>query len=344
MTTLPSKMTLPHFPQTIAYRDSVILERAMCRRDMSCPELVAASQRHPETYFQQLQAHAYCVSSAQVQEDSNGALCSRNGTLVMWPVIVDSPLVTGRADRAFGMSTEASLHIASLLRDATLGQSIVGLMTDFLDYNQVAGKEPLFYRQLLEQIAGHREHILIPESKPESTFVSRFVSALPGDAPMLYFKVGALVRLHKWPELDTRLPYLQPQCVATEPGTNFGSMSRLAEQFAATLRSEFCAPNSCPSRILYVGEPEFAETAIESGLTSWLTLLYERYQFGAWDVTPHATDSAQLRIALLDASTAEMNLPLRTFQLGVNGLERVLAHVAILAGLGATGIERGSLQ
>ena len=105
------------------------------------------------------------------------------------------------------------------------------------------------------------------------------------------------------------------------------------------LGMEFCRPDAGPYNILQVGGPGFAESAIESDLAIWLTALNDRYNFGSWDVIPHPNDRVALRIALLDSALPEMYLPLRTYQLGVKGVERVLAHVADISGLATAGRE-----
>ena len=71
---------------------------------------------------------------------------------------------------------------------------------------------------------------------------------------------------------------------------------------------------------------------MEAGLLMWLTALHQSHGIVQWDLQVEAANQFRLQLVVDEASPLQTSCLLPPHQLGTDGVERVLAHVAGLAG------------
>lgn len=241
----------------------------------------------------------------------------------MWPVILRGGFRSGCEDSELAILAHSTHNLAEGLKDRSLSQSNVCLLRDLFDYNFVSFNGPSTYQQMLTQMSGRLRHVSVPDQPGRAIDVGRYESAVFEGAPTLHFLIGCLTRMDAWPQLQS-----------------LGADQPDESQWTSILRAEL-GDEDC---VVHVGEADFAQFAIETGIKSWLTAMHNTSPFDRWDVIPQPNDRVDLCIALQDTRRPYMYIPLRTYQLGVTGVERVLTHLSGLAKLATGGMQSCSIQ
>ena len=146
---------------------------------------------------------------------------------------------------------------------------------------------------------------------------------LPVDAPRLVYYVGSMTRRNAWPCL---------------PAPESLSSLELAKRLHSTLCLATQDAQASSTEGIIVGTPQPADCALASGLTMWLRALHQRYEFGQWDAVPLGRDRVDLVIELKRGELESLCIPLRTYQMGVGAIEKILIDLEHLCN---EGVARG---
>lgn len=264
-----------------------------------------------------------------------GALYS---SLIMWPVILQGGLSERLQGGELAISAQLTRRLAESVKDLAMAKSSVCLLRDLFDYSFIACNTPAVYQKMLEQMAGRFRQVTAPAQPDASIDVDRFENGIYEEAPTLHFLIGSLTRIGRWPELGR---------VGDPCGVGFGvptAKPPMPEELASLLEEELGVNGEQGDCVLHVGEADFAASAIETGIKSWLTVLHNNFPFDRWEALPQPDDRVDLCIALQDTQRPYMYIPLRTYQLGVAGVQRVLTHMAALSDMAVGGMQDCSIQ
>lgn len=228
-------------------------------------------------------------------------------SMLMWPVILPHNVATLPADEIFAETTDALRATQEAIITLMGDQAQVAVLKAFRAYKRISAMEPSAMRQLTHQTANVATTTNAPTLHP-------FALNLPDDAPQLAFLVGAMTARNHWP----LLPEL------TDP-----RYIRAVQSMEAFVRFA-CGTTGRENNkaAVWVGRPQLAEDAIEQGVAAWLRVMAENYSFTHWDVYPTAGDRVDVAIRLGQPEGHVIHLPLRTYQLGLAGLERILSQIA----------------
>jgi len=299
-------------PFDIGYVPSLEVESALANLD-SQRVWDAAQAGYPlEDYYDAVRAHTFNRTVTNFR--GNAVAAVQNSSLFMIPLIIDPEQLASDAATEISIAPRTSERVTTLLTNWAGRKSTVVMLTQTLNYDLVACNDPVAFRGLLNQL-GPRTTTL-QKVQPDVTLEERkYGVALPEGAPSLQFLTGALVSAN----------HLPPMPCSTANGAY-----QLASQMQLELRF---ALEDKPSHTgaLTVHLPSTADSAIESGLKEWIDALHAKYRFGKWDALPMGTDRVDVLVELVDSTQETIVIPLRTYQLGVKGLERTLQHVGSLA-------------
>jgi hypothetical protein len=59
----------------------------------------------------------------------------------------------------------------------------------------------------------------------------------------------------------------------------------------------------------------------------WFKALHQKYEFGQWDAVPIGGDRVNLEIELRRSEFPKLGIPLRTYQLGMHAIEKILINL-----------------
>lgn len=228
-------------------------------------------------------------------------------SMLMWPAILPHGVATLPADEIFSATTDALRATQEAVIQLMGDQAHVAVLKAFRAYKRISAMEPSAMRQLTHQTANVNTATDAPTLHP-------FALNLPGDAPELVFLVGAMTGRNRWPML---------------PEPDDQRYIRAVQSMEAFIRFACSATGQEKEKTaIWVGRPQLAEDAIEQGVVSWLRVMAETYGFTHWDAYPTAGDRVDVAIRLGQPEGHVIHLPLRTYQLGLAGLERVLTKIA----------------
>ncbi len=299
---------LYHPPTTQLWRTGD-LEQAFEGRDETRVWALALDLYAPNAQYDAIRAHAYNTSAPCTVRPKHGI--DLKSALLLWPVIVDRRLLVANDGNKTTLSQKLTHWLAQQVQEWTNYTSELCLLQDFFGYNFVACNGPLVMREMLDQMTRNTS----AASSALCIQAQHFESQVPDKAPMLYFLVAAMNRLVDWP-------------VARDP--NHYQTQELSHKLDCAMRVDLCQQQHTFGYELQIGVPEFAESAVESGLRLWLAALDQSYGFCGWSAEPQGGDRVDLWIDLDDEVTAPLRIPLRTYQLGLLGVERLLAYVDAL--------------
>ncbi|MBC7618322.1 MAG: hypothetical protein H7293_04915 [Candidatus Saccharibacteria bacterium] len=241
-------------------------------------------------------------------------------------------------DTELAISAESTRRLAESVKDLGKAQSNVCLLRDLFDYSFVACNGPTTYQKMLEQMAGRFRFVSAPEQPRESIDVERFESGIYEEAPTLHFLMGSLTRRGQWPEL------FRVGDISDVNSSTPRAEANAREEMTFILNRDLGLTKEEQDCVLHVGDADFAASAIEAGIKCWLTVIHDSFPFDRWEVLPQRDDRVDLCIALQDSQRPYMYVPLRTYQLGVAGVRRILVHMAGLAEMADGGMQNGSIQ
>lgn len=285
---------------------------------------------------ERVHSHHFDLCDAQPSESALAG--SLHSSLFLWPVILKAGFSEKCQDRELAISAESTRLLAQNVKDLGKAQSNICLLRDLFDYSFVACNGPTTYQKMLEQMAGRFRFVSAPDQAGESIDVERFENGIYEEAPTLHFLMGSLTRKGQWPEL-TRIGDTSGVDSST-PRTETDAR----EEMASVLNRDLGLTKEEQDCVLHVGDADFAASAIEAGIKGWLTVLHDSFPFDRWEVLPQPDDRVDLCIALKDTRRPYMYVPLRTYQLGVEGVQRVLLHMEDMAEMAIGGMQNGSIQ
>lgn len=297
-------------PVSLGCMPSLEIEMALVEGNSEKVWRLAQSGLAPKAFFDTVRAHVFNMSSQS--RKGNVVVANHNSTLFMWPVVLKG----GDWDRANQAIAEDD---GTCFKDTVNSLSKwmnhiaeVGMLKAPLKYTFIAGQEPADLRKLLNAVVWrHQVGVIGTETVG---------AQLPTDAPQLVFYAGAMTKRNSWPAL---------------PGPSTFKSLELAKRLHSTLAFVLQCSEVNEAEDILVGSPEIAEDALSSGLRLWLDALHEKYEFGQWDAVPSGGDRVDLRIELRKCAHLDACIPLRSYQLGVDGVEQLIAHVARLGCFGS---------
>lgn len=291
------------------------IEAALRERDGTRLVAMAARARDRIQYFDQLRNSTFHAHGPVVQDGPAVGRPQeerRYSSLFMWPVILDRRLLTGAGGVHDALSGESTQLVVQQLEELSGKNASIALMHALFGYNMVCCSGPVVLRQLFEQLSQLRLHIEMPLDEDEHLAIERFPYGVPDDAPVLCFLMGAMTRKVTWPQLDLA------SAQTTVDANHY---------LASTLRLDLAQTPQAMELELHTLAPAPAAQAIESGVIEWLTVLSRRYNFTHWVVLDQGDDRLDLLIELNSGAIPSIQVPLRMHQMGVNGVERVMAYV-----------------
>lgn len=287
------------------------IEQAMEHCDMARVWALANDGIAPSDFYEALKLHSF--NSSRQTRKGRAVVADHNSTMFMCPVIMSSSMLHRAQDSSLTDKNGVVVMLAQEVGRWTGYKSESCMLASVTTYSYVASKDPVDVRRLLNLMAWR-------EAAEAGVGPGNFINTLPPDAPQLCFLLGAFTRLNAWP--DT-------------PGLHERSTQELNAKIAATLRFALEEPDDVDTEggtRIEVAPPMFGDKAIEQGLMMWLTALSQYRAFTAWDVYPGLGDRVDLVIQLDSPDAEWVTIPLRTYQIGVDGVERVIAHLSACCG------------
>ncbi len=173
-----------------------------------------------------------------------------------------------------------------------------------IGYQEVCGWTPSLMREKLDHLT--KRHELRIEAPPDFDF------RLPEESPSLAFFVAAVQRPLAWPVLP--------------PISAEGDLALQARLSGAI---EICAPGQA-GRGVQTLVPTFASESIAAGLDLWIEAIHAMHGIRRWDVQQVDQDLVVLQLEVGEDAIHTSPIPLRAHQLGLDGIEALLAKVATL--------------
>lgn len=284
-------LELPH------YIDVGYVFDALSRRDDDALIEAASRAYSQEKYFDCLKNQVGFTTYTSGKSKGERAALSHYCAMVMVPVLLPTThhglLQSGAVDR------EISTRVVDWLRDWFDNQVQVSIFNAPIGYEEICVWSPSVMREKLEQLACR--------TPPTVSLPPNFEFYLPSEATRLAFVVAAVQQPVEYPAL----PPVDP----------------LADtQFCSRLGGALEISGSRGGRV-HVLAPALASTAIEQGILKWLMQLHEGHGIDRWDLMQINQDLSMLQLEVGDNPGHTSPIPLRAHQLGIDGVQRVVAYV-----------------
>ncbi len=245
------------------------------------------------------------VTSTTYQAGTKGRRQERvqyHCSLVMIPIVLGS-LLEDVVDNARAL--EPAVKQVRMWLQAWFEHKVeISIFNAIVGYNEVCVWSPSMMREKLEKLAVHKE--------PTIAVPPNFEFHLPTGAETLGFFVAAIHRPLDWP----RLPQEDPHEDAI-----------LGAKIAGAVQVCSGAAKAAATTVLAA---DFAAEAIANGLIRWLEAIHTSHGIRRWDAQPVDQDLVVLQLEIGEDAETTCPIPLRAHQLGLDGIERVLARVASL--------------
>lgn len=180
----------------------------------------------------------------------------------------------------------------------------VSIFNLVVGYAEVCVWSPSMMREKLDRLAVQKE--------PTLALPPDFEFNLPEGAPALGFLVGAIHRPLEWPRV---------------PEADFDEDARFSTRVSGAL--QVCSQQACLQAPI-VSPPDHAGEALVCGITTWLEEIHRSHGIGRWDLQPVDQDLVVLQLEVGDEATRTSPIPLRAHQIGLDGIERIVAVAARL--------------
>ena len=291
-------------PVNMGYVPSMEIEQALATRDEGRIWRASNAGITTEDFYETLKTHTFNKTVTRYR--GHAAASTAKSALILVPMIVQSPDMND-----VKVSETTARAIATSIQKWSGFRSSTCLLQNVFDYLYVASKEPITLRQMLDQMVDHES---LSSGSYQESDAFRFQATLPADAPTLRFLLGASTGLNEWPTI--------PQ-----------SHHNHASTFTKSLKSTLCFDlfqREAELESFELGMPDFADQALEAGLKMWLNALQTRYGIGRWNVAPRGGDRVDIYFELTGSSDQPVCIPIRTYQIGVKGVERVIKRLAEL--------------
>ena len=307
-------MELPMLePVSMGSLPNLEIETALAEGDNTKIWQLARSGLPPKTFFDTLLAQVFKMSTQS--RKGHKVVADQNSAMFMWPMVFNDQeqesvhRSVSRAHKALFTDT-----VMSLSRWMS-NEVDIAMLSDTLNYAFLASQEPDVLRKFL--------NALVCRQAVEAIGTGADGIRLPVDAPRLVYYVGSMTRRNAWPCL---------------PAPESLSSLELAKRLHSTLCLATQDAQASSTEGIIVGTPQPADCALASGLTMWLRALHQRYEFGQWDAVPLGRDRVDLVIELKRGELESLCIPLRTYQMGVGAIEKILIDLEHLCN---EGVARG---
>jgi hypothetical protein len=309
--------TTTYAKATITLDDCVDVESALVGRDALKIWELARDAPFTDFYFSQVQHHAFNVVVREGSADSGGEttalpILSSYHSTVLWPIVLDRRLVEGNSALRAVLSEDSCSRVARLLNTLTATGEGSCVWLQAIGYGATCWAGPVVFRQLTDAmvsgLCGRKSGVL----HGERIDMQRYPPGVPDDAPVLYFLLCAITAIDDWPQLA---------------GSQDDRILDASQHLSATLRMELATHVQAMDWTLQVGTPALAAQAIEAGLLQWLKVLDQQYRFTRWTLETAVEDRIDLLVELEHGAIQGMRFPLRRYQIGMDGIERVIALV-----------------
>ena len=282
--------------------DLMKIAEALDKKDEALLWEAAKSSKSQSAFFDRLRDECsmavYSIGSRRSQYVVN-----HHCALFMIPVIMSANAEANLAD-AKAMRPVAT-HLARWLQQWFSNTTEVTVFNVATSYQEICNWSPLVMREKLLQLSKQSGGFSF--LSPDMDF------QLPATAPRLAFLIAGLQRPMEIPTL----PRLDP--VADET-------------FRSRIEGALQVVSPMSSRIdVRVELPDYASSALQKGLMRWLDALHAVHPILRWDAMPAGNDAVYLQLVLEDDEPVVSRFMLRAHQLGMDGVAKVLDHVAKLA-------------
>ncbi len=269
-----------------------------------------------EDYYDTVRAHTLNRSVTAFRGKAVTAI--RNSALVMIPVIVFPENLARTDGTKVCLSNDSVALLAGVVAEWSPRPVRVVMSNDLLSYAEISRYDPVHLRHVLNQLSPDEE--TYPSALRQEEFWScEYRQLVPEDFPRLHFLFTAITRQNSLP--------LVPSAMTSGSGVMFQKIEQ-ALRFELAGTSDF-------ERSIQVIVPE-VDNAVEAGVTAWLSTINDKYKIGRWDAVPQSGDRVDIYLELEESSQSSLVIPIRTYQVGIKGVERI---IHFLGSLGSACVE-----
>lgn len=291
-----------HAPVDIGEIPSLAIEAAILAGDDGQINSLARQCDDPRVFYESLKTHAFNASWVKTRKTSERVFC--NSTLFMWPIILseDRHLFSQTVEPVSQGLVRAFSSLSEGIRAASQDTD-VHLLTRAFSYSAICAINAIGFRDLLADLSKGRASASINASVMSHN--------VPDGAPVLAFHIGSLTNPRTWPTLNQKHPKLRD------------AMARLKSviDFTYSNTNEVLVEDSS------FGEMDFADVAIEKGISLWLSAMDRKFKFKNWDAIPIHDGIIEISISLENDELDPVVTQLSCCQIGIDGIERVLSHI-----------------
>lgn len=283
--------------------DLLKITEGLLNKDEALIWSAAKEAKSQAAFFDQLRDECsmavYSVGSRRSQHVIN-----HHSALFMVPLIV-SPAAAAIVEDTSTIRPIAH-RVAQWISDWFSHSTEVTVFSAANAYEEISSWSPLVMRNKLMQLSKQAQGMPYESVDMQCN--------LPPTAPRLAFLVAGLQRAMELPSLP-----------AVDPVAD--------EVFRSRVEGALHIAVPTPETVgIQVGLPDYASTALQNGLVLWLDALNDVLPIQGWDAVPAGNDRVLLQIVTAHEEGSDVcRLMLRAHQLGMDGVAKVLAHVANLA-------------
>lgn len=299
-----------HAPVSLGRVPLLEVETALQQGDNSKLWALANTGIHQDVFFDAVRTHVFNMSV--LKKRGKTVSVQKNCSMFMWPVVFEKSDWNQILKKLTDDDGASFVNTVKSLTNWMNFKVDVGMLKTPLSYQFLVGQEPVEIRKFLNALCQRTSVDAIGFETPGLQ--------LPSDAPQLAFYVGSMTKEGGWPVL---------------PLASSGATFDLSRRLHSTIN--FVTQNAKQDDGFVVGVPELADNALVSGLRLWLASLHKKYTFGRWDVVTCGGDRIELSIELKNCDQSDARIPLRGYQIGMDGIESLIREVQHLGDEGVTG-------
>lgn len=285
------------------------LVEAIERNDMDAVWSMGSTTGNQAEFYEALKLQTFNISHKMRK---GKAVAEHNTSLFMLPVVMSGHM-TGRFKDCYPpdlIKASTAQVIATAIAKWTNYKTEVRVSAGLWRYDGITCRDPAYFRGYLNKLVWNAEVEALTG-----------VSLDPGlpyrGAPELYFFKGAFTSLSEWPSI--------PNC--KERATH-----DLVEKVKSAMWFAFGDEKSFQPGLessIHVGPPMFGDMAIEEGIRMMITSVDQDFGIKAWHVRSGPEDLVWLQLKVEDNEKQLWGeLPVRLHQVGVDGVERLIAYAA----------------
>lgn len=297
-------------PVSLGRVPSLEVESALIHGDNTKLWALADTGLQQAVFFDAVRTHVFNESFQK--KKGRAVVAQKNSSMFMWPVVFEKSDWNEILKKLTDDDGTSFVNTVNSLSKWMNFKVDVGMLKTPLSYQFIVGQDPVEIRKFLDALCQRTSVDAIGFETPGLQ--------LPVDAPQLAFYVGSMTKEGGWPVL---------------PDASAGPTFDLSRRLHSTIN--FVTQNAKQDDGFVVGVPELADKALVSGLRLWLASLHKKYEFGRWDVFTCGGDRIDLSVELKNCEQSDARIPLRGYQIGMDGIESLVREVKQLGDAGVTG-------